>query len=67
MTKSRGMRQEEHVAHMGEMRNAFTVLIWKHEGKRQLERPRHGVGGCQQDSSGSGQATVAGSCEHTCI
>jgi len=30
-----------HVAHMGEMRGAYRVLVGKHEGQRPLERPRH--------------------------
>jgi len=37
----RGMRWEGHIARMGEMRNAYKVLVWKPEGKRQLVRPRH--------------------------
>jgi len=28
------------VLHTGEMRNAYRVLVRKHEGKEQLERPR---------------------------
>jgi len=28
-----------HVAHMGEMRNAYNILVRKPEGKRSLERP----------------------------
>jgi hypothetical protein len=37
------MKQNEvsrHVAHMGEGRNKYRVLVGKPEGKRQLERPR---------------------------
>jgi hypothetical protein len=30
-----------HVAHMGEKRNAYRILVGKPEGKRQLGRPRH--------------------------
>jgi hypothetical protein len=30
-----------HVAHMGECRNVYRVLVGKPEGKRPLERPRH--------------------------
>jgi hypothetical protein len=26
---------------MGEMRNAYNILVGKHEGKRPLGRPRH--------------------------
>jgi hypothetical protein len=34
--KSMGMRQAEHFAHMGEMRNAHKILTRKHERKRPL-------------------------------
>jgi len=34
------MRWAGHVAHMGERRGVNRVLVWKHEGKRPLERPR---------------------------
>jgi hypothetical protein len=30
-----------HVAHMGEKRNAYIVLVRKHKGKRPLGKPRH--------------------------
>jgi hypothetical protein len=30
-----------HESHMGEMRNAYNILIRKLEGKRPLKRPRH--------------------------
>jgi hypothetical protein len=66
--KSRTMRWAGHVAHMGEGRNVYSVLMGKPEGKRPLERPRHsgrmgskwtsgrlaGGGGCGVDSPGSG-------------
>jgi len=39
--KSRRMRWAGHVAHMGEERGVYRVLVGKPEGKRQLERPRH--------------------------
>jgi hypothetical protein len=39
--KSRRMRLEGHVAQMGEMRNAYRILVAKPEGKRPLGRPRH--------------------------
>jgi len=29
-----------HVAHMGEGRSVFGVLVWRPEGERPLERPR---------------------------
>jgi len=35
------MRCIGHVAHMGEMRNAYKIVILKPEGKRQLGRPGH--------------------------
>ena len=38
--KSRGMRRAEHVARMGEEREAYRVLVGKPEGKRPLGRPR---------------------------
>jgi hypothetical protein len=39
MIKSRRMRWAEHVAHMGEKRNAYGILVGKPEGMR-LGRPR---------------------------
>ncbi|KAJ4432334.1 hypothetical protein ANN_20953 [Periplaneta americana] len=38
--KSRRLRWAGHVAHMGESRNPYTVLVGKPEGKRSLGRPR---------------------------
>ena len=38
--KSKRMRWAGHVAHMGEERGAYRVLVGKPEGKRQLGRPR---------------------------
>jgi hypothetical protein len=38
--KSRIMKWAGHVAHMGEMRNAYKILVRKPEGKRPLRRPR---------------------------
>jgi len=38
--KSRRMRWEGHVAHMGERRDVYRVLVGKPEGKRPLRRPR---------------------------
>jgi hypothetical protein len=40
--ESRRMRQAGHVARIGEMRNAYRILVWKPEWKRQLGRPRCG-------------------------
>jgi hypothetical protein len=40
-TKSGRMRWVGHVAHMGEGRNMYRVLVGKPRGKRPLERPRH--------------------------
>jgi hypothetical protein len=39
MIKSRRMRWVGHVARMGEMRNAYRILVGKPEGKRPLGRP----------------------------
>ena len=39
--KSRRVRWAGHVAHMGEARGAYRVLMGKPEGKRPLGRPRH--------------------------
>jgi hypothetical protein len=58
------MRWAEHVARMGDMRNADNILVRKSEGKRPLGRPRHRwediriglrkmVGMCGLDVSGS--------------
>jgi hypothetical protein len=41
VTKLRRTRWREHVAHMGERRNAYVVLVEKAEGKRPPGRPRH--------------------------
>ena len=38
--KSRRMRWAGHVAHMGERRGVYRVLVGKPEGKRPLGRPR---------------------------
>jgi hypothetical protein len=38
--KSRGMRWAWYVTHMGQMRNAYGILVGKPEGKRPLGRPR---------------------------
>ncbi|KAJ4450879.1 hypothetical protein ANN_02311 [Periplaneta americana] len=38
--KSRRLRWAGHVAHMGESRNAYRVLVGRPEGKRSLGRPR---------------------------
>jgi hypothetical protein len=39
--KSRRMRWEGHVTRMGEMTNAYNILVGKPEGKIALGRPRH--------------------------
>jgi hypothetical protein len=41
VTKSRRMRWAGYVARMGEKRNAYTLLVEKPDGRKQLERPRH--------------------------
>jgi hypothetical protein len=38
--KSRRMRWAGHVERMGEMRNAYRILVGKPEGKKPLGRPR---------------------------
>jgi hypothetical protein len=38
--KSRGMRWVEHVARMGEKRNAYRILVGKPEGKKPIPRCR---------------------------
>jgi hypothetical protein len=38
--KSRRMRWAGHVAHMGERRNVYRVLMGRPKGKRPIERPR---------------------------
>jgi len=40
VNKSKRTRWAEHVARMGEMRNAHNILVGKPEGKRPLGRPR---------------------------
>jgi len=40
--KSRRMRWAGHMAHMGEERGVYRVLVGKPEGRRPLGRPRHG-------------------------
>jgi hypothetical protein len=39
--KSMWVRQAGRMAHTGEKKNAHRVLVWKPEGKRPRERPRH--------------------------
>ena len=39
--KLRRMRWAGHVAHMGEERGVYRVLVGKPEGRRPLGRPRH--------------------------
>jgi len=39
--KSRRIRWVGHIAHMGERRSVYRVLVGKPEGKRPLGRPRH--------------------------
>jgi len=40
--KSRRMRWVDHVARMGERKDAYRLLVGKPEGKRPLGRPRRG-------------------------
>jgi hypothetical protein len=39
--KLRKLRWLGHVAHMGEIRNAYTIFIRKPEGKRPFGKPKH--------------------------
>jgi hypothetical protein len=77
MIKSRMIRWTGDVARMGENMNARRILMGKPEGMRPLGRPRRkwgiilklilGIGwgmGYGQDSSGVGEGTMEGSCEH---
>ena len=41
MIKSRRMRWEGHLGHVGDRRGVYRVLLGKPEGKRPLGRPRH--------------------------
>jgi hypothetical protein len=41
LIKARRLRWAGHVAHMGERRGAYRVLVGKPEGTRLLGRPRH--------------------------
>jgi hypothetical protein len=62
MIKSRRMRWTGHVERMGEMKNAYKILVGKPRGKTALGRPKHkwriiltwisGIGGCGLDSPG---------------
>jgi hypothetical protein len=76
MIKSKRMRWSVQVACMGEIRNAYKILIEKPEGKRPLGRSRRRrqenikmnhkeyVGGYGLDPSSSGYGPLTGSCEH---
>jgi hypothetical protein len=44
--KARKMRWAGHVARMGEVRGAYSILVGKPEGRRPLGRPRRG---CQDN------------------
>jgi hypothetical protein len=47
--KSRRTRWEGHVAHMGDRRVAYRVLVGRHKGKRPLGRPRRRWGYIKTD------------------
>jgi len=54
---------------MGQMRNAYNILVGKPEGKRSLGSPRYRregnwVGKCGVDAAGSGYESVAGCYEY---
>jgi hypothetical protein len=38
MAKTRRMRWAKHIARIGKLRNAYTILVWKPEGKREHGR-----------------------------
>jgi hypothetical protein len=38
--KARRVRWAGHVARMGEVRDAYNILVWRPEGRRPLGRPR---------------------------
>jgi hypothetical protein len=40
--QERRIRWEGHVVRIVKMRNAYKILVEKHEGKKQLGRPRRG-------------------------
>jgi hypothetical protein len=40
--KSRRMRWVGHVAHTGEGRGAYRILMWRPEGRRPCGGPKHG-------------------------
>ena len=53
--KSRRMRYAGHVAHTGERRGVYSVLVGKPKGKRPLGRPRHRLeDNIKMDLQGSG-------------
>jgi hypothetical protein len=41
MVKSRRMKWADHAGRMGEMRNAYSILVGKFEGKRPFGKLRH--------------------------
>jgi hypothetical protein len=40
VVKSRRVRWVGHIARMGEMRNAYKIMVGRPEGKRPIEKPR---------------------------
>jgi hypothetical protein len=72
--KSRRMMWAEHVALIGQMRNAYKILVVRSKRKRPLGRPwrkwegNNGMnlrmGRCELNASCSGQERVWGFCEH---
>jgi len=67
------MRWKGHVAHVGERRGIYRILVGKPKGMRPLGKPRHrgednnkiifGKWGYGLDRAGSGEGQVAGTCE----
>jgi hypothetical protein len=47
-----------HVAHKGEKRNVYSILVGKPDGKIPLERPRHRLEEGIKDYSGSEEGQV---------
>jgi hypothetical protein len=41
ITRSRRMRWVEHVVHIGEIRNAYNIIISEPEGKKPIGKPRN--------------------------
>jgi hypothetical protein len=60
VVKSRRMKWAGHVAHMGEDRGVYRVLVGKPEGKRPLGRPRRRWEDLQEVEGGGGAGGLDG-------